>query len=336
MKLKEETLTLLKEKKILLAFSGGVDSSALFFLLHDSKVRCDLAIVDYGIREESFDEVVYARELANAHKVECFSTKAPLFDSDFEAKAREFRYSFFEQLISKHNYDILLTAHQLNDQLEWFLMRLTKGAGASELVGLREVTQKVNYLLVRPLLEYSKEELLEYLRAGNKSYFIDSTNSDENYERNYFRVHFSDKLVAKYKEGIKKSLQYIKSDALMLEENYEIIFKEQELVIALLKNKNYKSKAVDILLKRVGYLLSSKQRKHIDNSSGDIVIGGVWAIGMSGDLLFVSPYIKTVMSKRFKDWCRIAKIPPLIRGYIYQKQIKELVDEKQNIISVRV
>lgn len=335
MRLKEETLNLLRDKKILIAFSGGVDSSALFFLLSQSGLRCDLAIVDYEIRKESTDEVAYAKELALEHKVDCFVAKAPHFSSDFEAKAREFRYSFFEQIIQSHHYDILLTAHQLNDQLEWFFMRLSKGAGVSELVGLRDVVKKANYLLVRPLLEYSKAELLEYLKRGKKRYFVDSTNSDEKYERNYFRLQFSDKMVERYKDGIKKSFEYIKRDAHMLEENCEVIFQEKNLIIARLKNKNYKSKATDILLKRLGYLLSAKQRKDIDSHS-DIVIGGAWAIGLSEDLLFVSPYIKTVMSKRFKEWCRIAQIPPLIRGYIYQEQIKELVDAKQNIIFVRV
>ncbi len=93
------------------------------------------------------------------------------FTAHFEKKARDFRYEFFESLIAIEGYDTLLTAHQLNDQLEWLLMRLTKGAGVSELIGLEEVTKRENYTLVRPLLEYSKEELFTYLQHNKYPYF---------------------------------------------------------------------------------------------------------------------------------------------------------------------
>lgn len=312
--------SLLVDKKILLAFSGGIDSTALFFLLQECGIKCDLAIVDYALREQSKDEVNYAKELASVYGVKCFATTAPKFDSHFEQNARNFRYEFFEDIISKESYEVLLTAHQLNDNLEWFLMRLSKGAGVSELVGLKEVTKKKNYLLIRPLLGFSKDELLEYLKTNNHKYFIDETNSDERYERNYFRANFSDKLIQNYKNGIKKSFEYLKSDALLLEDKYEIIFKQKELVIAKIKDISYMAKATDLILKELGYLMSSKQREEIGKNK-NLVIGGLWSVGLSGDMLFVAPYKKTVLPKEFKELCRIKHIPPLVRGYIYDENI---------------
>lgn len=312
--------SLLVDKKILLAFSGGIDSTALFFLLQECGIKCDLAIVDYGLREQSKDEVNYAKELASIHSVKCFTTTAPKFDSHFEQNARNFRYEFFEDIINKEGYEVLLTAHQLNDNLEWFLMRLSKGAGVSELVGLKEVTKKKNYLLIRPLLDFSKDELLEYLKTNNHKYFIDETNSDERYERNYFRANFSDKLIQNYKNGIKKSFEYLKSDALLLECKYEIIFKQKELKVARLNDIDYISKASDLMLKELGYLMSSKQREEVQENK-NVVIGGLWAIGINGDMLFVAPYRKTVLPKEFKELCRINNIPPLIRGYVYDENI---------------
>lgn len=312
--------SLLVDKKILLAFSGGIDSTALFFLLQECGIKCDLAIVDYALREQSKDEVNYAKELASVYGVKCFATTAPKFDSHFEQNARNFRYEFFEDIISKESYEVLLTAHQLNDNLEWFLMRLSKGAGVSELVGLKEVTKKKNYLLIRPLLGFSKDELLEYLKTNNHKYFIDETNSDERYERNYFRANFSDKLIQNYKNGIKKSFEYLKSDALLLEDKYEIIFKQKELVIAKIKDISYMAKATDLILKELGYLMSSKQREEIGKNK-NLVIGGLWSVGLSSDMLFVAPYKKTVLPKEFKELCRIKHIPPLVRGYIYDENI---------------
>ncbi len=312
--------SLLVDKKILLAFSGGIDSTALFFLLQGCGIKCDLAIVDYGVREQSKDEVNYAKELASVYGVKCFATTAPKFESNFEQNARNFRYEFFEDIISKESYEVLLTAHQLNDNLEWLLMRLCKGAGVSELVGLNEVTRKKNYLLIRPLLDFSKDELLEYLKVNQYKYFIDETNTSQKYERNYFRANFSDKLIQNYKNGIKKSFEYLKSDALLLEDKYEIIFKQKELVVAKMKDKAYMAKATDIILKELGYLMSSKQREEIGKNK-NLVIGGLWSVGLSKDMLFVAPYKKTVLPKEFKELCRIKHIPPLARGYLYDENI---------------
>lgn len=320
MNLSPDICLLLKGKKNLLAFSGGIDSSALFFLLSQSGIKCDLAIVDYGIREQSKEEVAYAKELSSLYGIKCFTAAAPKFKSHFEQNARNFRYEFFENIINKEGYDVLLTAHQLNDNLEWLLMRLCKGAGVSELVGLKEVTKKKNYLLVRPLLGFSKDELLDYLKVNNYKYFIDETNSSQKYERNYFRVNFSDELIKKYKSGIKKSFEYLKKDALLIESRYDIVLKQQELVIAEIKEMSYLAKAADLILKELGYLMSSKQRQEVAEKK-NVVIGGLWAIGVNSSKLFVAPYRKTVLPKEFKEKCRILHIPPLVRGYIYDENI---------------
>ena len=74
-KLDNETLKTLKQTKNLLAFSGGGDSVALFFLLLQNDIEFDIAIVDYGVREQSILEVEYAKELAATHNKKCYSTK---------------------------------------------------------------------------------------------------------------------------------------------------------------------------------------------------------------------------------------------------------------------
>jgi len=141
------SLDFLKNKKNLLAFSAGVDSSALFFLLLDNKIPFDIALVNYGTRDHSNKEETHAIALAGEYDLTCHSIQSPTFTKHFEKNARDFRYHFFEGLIEKHGYDNLLTAHQLNDQLEWLLMRLTKGAGVSELIGLAPMSQRENYTL---------------------------------------------------------------------------------------------------------------------------------------------------------------------------------------------
>jgi len=218
-------------KKNLLAFSAGIDSSALFFMLLEHGIKSDIAIVDYGTRTQSKAEVAHAKALAKEHKLFCHTITAPKWESHFEHKARKFRYEFFESLIQIEGYDNLLTAHQLNDRLEWLLMRLTKGAGAVELSGMEPVVEKEDYRIIRPLLEYSKAELLEYLKAHDYPYFVDESNHDEAYERNYFRKHFADPMMAQYQEGIKQSLKYLHQDRELIKGLYETIYAKEALLI---------------------------------------------------------------------------------------------------------
>ena len=312
--------TLLSKQKNLLAFSAGIDSSALFFLLIENNILFDIAIIDYGMREQSKKEIEHAQMLAKQYNLQCFTATAPKFESHFESNARNFRYDFFETLINEHGYDNLLTAHQLNDQLEWFLMRLTKGAGLSELIGLEPVSQRDGYRLIRPLLEYGKKELLAYLKENNYPYFIDESNQDEKYERNLFRKQFSDPLIAQYKEGIKRSFSYLRDDKEMIESTYEVIFKEKKLIIVKLYNAAMKAKAADMALKTLGYLLSAAQRQEIEKEKS-LVIGGEWAVEERDNLLFISPYLTINMPKDFKERCRTQNIPAKIRPYLFQEKI---------------
>jgi tRNA(Ile)-lysidine synthase len=307
-------------KKNLLAFSAGIDSSALFFLLIENNIKFDIAIVDYGVREESKKEVAHAKALAKKHKLFCHTIQAPKFDTHFESKARKFRYGFFESLIQIEGYDNLLTAHQLNDQLEWFLMRLTKGAGTSELLGLEPVSKRDNYTLLRPLLEYSKDELLEYLKENNYPYFVDKSNRDEKYERNKFRKQFADPLMAEYKEGIKRSFKYLRKDKNDLEKGFETVYSQKKLRVIKLHTLAAKMKAADLTLKELGYLLSASQRKEIEKEE-HLVIGGKWAVELQDDLLYIAPYLTTDMPKKFKERCRVLKIPSKIRAYCFKENI---------------
>jgi len=310
----------LRNKKNLLAFSSGVDSSALFFLLLKHNIKFDIAIVDYGVRDKSKEEVSHAKLLAKKHKLFCHSIKAPVFHTHFEKKARDFRYEFFESLISIEGYDNLLTAHQLNDQLEWLLMRLTKGAGLCEILGLEPVTQKEHYALVRPLLGFSKNELLDYLQNNDHPYFIDESNTDETYERNKFRHQFSDALVREYPKGIKHSFEYLRKDKEALERGFEIHYTNKDLHIIKLHTSTSKVKAADLTLKKSGYLLSASQRQEIVKEDS-LVIGGEWAVEIQEDLLYIAPYISADMPKKFKEACRVAKIPSKVRSYLFTKNI---------------
>lgn len=318
----------IKESKNLLAFSAGVDSSALFFLLLKQNIPFDIAIVNYNVRVQSKDEVNYAKELALKYNKQIYIKDIKLEStSNFEKMARDIRYKFFEEVIDENSYETLITAHQLNDKLEWFLMQLTKGAGLVELIGFNEFEQKENYKVYKPLLEITKEELESFLKQENIKYFIDNSNFDEKYKRNYFRHNFSDKLLSEYTNGIKKSFKYLQNDINSL--NIEIIpiktFNELE-IYQNQKDNNLNIRIIDNSLKKRGFLLSSAQRKEIIKQK-EITISHKINITLNEDFIWICPKIEINIDKKFKEFYRINKIPKNIRNYIYYKKIdiKELV-----------
>ncbi len=307
-------------KKNLLAFSAGIDSSALFYLLLDHGIAFDIAMVDYGVRDQSKSEIAHGRKLAHQYGRTCYSTEAPKFDSHFEANARMFRYRYFEDLIREHGYANLLTAHQLNDQLEWFLMRLSKGAGLGELLGIEPVSRRDGYTLVRPLLGYTKDALLAYLQANNYPYFIDESNHNLRHERNRFRRDFSDPLIRNYADGIQKSFAYLKADKAMMESQFSLVFQTKQLRIIALETPQIKAMAADRTLKKLGYLLTGAQRREIAREDA-LVVGGTWAVACQTNRVYIAPYRTVTMPKSFKERCRQHRIPPKIRPYLYEEEI---------------
>ncbi len=318
--LSSNSIAFLKGKRNLLAFSAGVDSSALFFLLIKHQITFDIAIVDYGMREQSKDEVAYAEVLAQKYGKSCFIKEVKIDESNFEARAREARYRFFEEIIAKHRYDTLITAHQLNDRLEWFLMQLSKGAGLVELLGFDEIEERGSYRLVRPLLFTSKDNLIEYLHTNAINYFIDKSNSDPKYRRNYFRVKFADPFIKEFGEGVKRSFAYLATDKKRLFSPRLLQRIENLLIYQRGADEIEDMRIIDIGLKSLGYVASSAQKGEIVRQ-GEGVIGGTFAVVLKGDKIYLSPYSKVVMPKAFKERCRERNIPRLIRPYLFESSI---------------
>jgi len=318
--LKSSTLSLLNSSKNLLAFSAGGDSTALFFLLLEHNISFDIAIVDYGVRAQSKEEITYAQELAANYHVKCFVLSAERITNNFEANARKIRYDFFESLIKKHNYTKLLTAHHLGDRFEWMLMQFCKGAGCVELSGMKEVEKKSNYSLLRPLLHLDKSELLSYLHDNRLKYFEDASNSDEKYQRNYFRHHHSQPLLEKHLQGIKKSFEYLDED---IEDFLHDISVKKVKEFVYFKSSHHKRSdiyAIDKYLKSEGYLLSQKSREELKRVD-TIMVSREIVINMREDYIFIAPYmIIESIPKEFKEKMRILKIEPKLRGYLYAHQ----------------
>jgi len=313
-----DTLKLdIKTDKNLLAFSGGIDSTALFFIMLSQKIPFDIAIVDYQQRQQSKEEVIYATQLAHKYNKKCFISQYPSDLKFSEKDARDYRHNFFHNIMMDDGYKTLLTAHQLNDKLEWFLMQLTKGAGLTELIGMESFTHKSHYDIQKPLLHLSKKSLQKYLDNNSIKYFIDQSNYDEKYKRNYFRHNFSDELLDKFESGIDKSFIYLENDNRSLFNDIEVTKNKELSIYDFNGDTNIGLRIIDKELKQRGIIISNATRQEIVTKKS-LVVSHKIAITITDNKIFIAPFISETMDKKFKERCRVAKIPVNIRAYIYR------------------
>ena len=315
--LSADTLDTLRSGRNLLAFSGGGDSTALFFLLLEAGIDFDIALVNYHTRSQSDEEAAHALLLAQKHGLRCYIHDTSLPQQNFEHEARTERYAFFESLIAREGYANLLTAHQLDDRLEWLLMQLCKGAGMPEMVGMEAVENRGAYRLVRPLLQSSKAELRTYLEQLGQPWFEDASNRDEHHRRNFFRSRFAEPMLERYTPGIKKSFAYLDEDRRAFEgivpaENLGALwwFKTPPSRRAIVDS-------VDRALKQAGFLMRQGDRERLKEES-TLVVGRRYVVAIATPYTFIAPYEERPLEKTFKERCRKLEIEPKMRPYLFR------------------
>lgn len=224
------TFSFLKEKKILLAVSGGVDSMVLLDLVAKSGLYFAVAHCNFQLRgDESDSETAF---LENHCKVNNYKLFTRFFDTVLYSKehkvsiqiaARELRYSWFNLLLEQENFDYVLTAHHLNDQLETFLINLSRGTGLEGLKGIPNVNNKT----VRPLLNFSRAEIESYATAANLDWKEDSSNKSNKYLRNALRLDVIpelEKINPNFLSQFQLSLEHLKSASNMVKEAADMVF----------------------------------------------------------------------------------------------------------------
>lgn len=183
-------LPFLKDKKVLLACSGGIDSMVLAHLLKQLDYQFSIAHCNFMLRgEESNGDEDFVRNYTSRNNIPVYITHfdTALFAGDnklsVQVAARQLRYSWFNELLRENRFDYLLTAHHLDDSVETFLINFTRGTGLEGLTGIPQQNDRV----VRPLLPFTREEIEAYALENSIAWREDSSNASDKYLRNRLR-----------------------------------------------------------------------------------------------------------------------------------------------------
>lgn len=174
---------------IAVALSGGADSLCLTLLLKDWSEKHGYQVtaltVDHGIRPESEKEAQDVAICMNRFGIRHVILKSDrlLTGSRVEERARAMRYELLLRYCHQNNIDILCVAHHLEDQAETFLSRLARGSGVDGLSAMSPILKREGILILRPLLNVSKDQIVSYLNRRNVSWVEDPMNQDLAFER---------------------------------------------------------------------------------------------------------------------------------------------------------
>lgn len=180
----------LKGNKFLIACSGGLDSVVLVHLCHESNMDFVLAHCNFGLRGEASNlDEAFVKDLSiklnKEFYVTHFNTNSYVVDNKVSVQmaARELRYNWFNEIVSENNLKAILTAHHTDDDLETFIINLSRGSGIEGLMGIPKKTETI----CRPLLKYSRVDLQEYAEKNSLEWREDESNVDTKYLRNKIR-----------------------------------------------------------------------------------------------------------------------------------------------------
>ena len=180
----------LKESRFFIAVSGGIDSMVLVDLFQKLQYNFSILHCNFQLRdEESEAETQFLRDFCIENQIHYILRYFDTNDYAEEHKlstqlaARELRYNWFKEEIEKRKYDFLLTAHHADDNFETFIINLSRGTGLEGLTGI----PVQNDYIIRPLLPFSRDEILAYAKENNLVWKEDSSNASDKYLRNKIR-----------------------------------------------------------------------------------------------------------------------------------------------------
>ncbi|TXI68979.1 MAG: tRNA lysidine(34) synthetase TilS [Flavobacterium sp.] len=252
----EQNFAQLKDKKLLLAVSGGIDSMVLMHLFQQLNYDIKIAHCNFQLRgKESDADELFVKVKSEKLKVKSYFIR---FDTENYSKenklsiqlaARKLRYQWFQELLLENQLDYLVTAHHLDDNVETFLINFTRGTGLEGLTGI----PAQNGNIIRPLLAFSRLEIENYALENEIQWREDSSNASDKYFRNKLRhdiVPILKELNTGFLDSFQNTLHHLQQAESLVNDASKLVYekvveeKESQLEIhlkPLLEFQNYKA-----------------------------------------------------------------------------------------------
>lgn len=215
---------ILQQKKLVIAASGGPDSMALLEMLNRLKKSENFTLIvahfDHQLRNDSKLETQLLMDYCDKNHLSFengiwHKNEQPI--AGIEAAARHFRYAFLSRIVEKYQADYLLTAHHGDDLLENILLKFIRSGNPSEMDSLQAVSQMHGTTLLRPLLAYSKAELLQFDLKNKIAFVEDETNNEDDTLRNRLRHHVVPLLKQENPKLIENALRFSEDERLVID-----------------------------------------------------------------------------------------------------------------------
>ena len=287
--------------KLLLAVSGGVDSVVLCELCSQAGYDFDIAHANFQLRgEESEDDELFVRSLAIKYRsgihVRKFDTASYAGENklSIQVAARELRYKWFDELLER-GYKYLFAAHHQADNIETVAMNFFRGTGVAGLRGMLYINNNI----ARPLLDFTRDDILSFAKERNLQWREDSSNASEKYSRNYFRhtvIPSVKKIFPQTEQNIAANIERFKDIEILYQQAIEqhkkrlLEIKGKEIHIPVLKLKktrplttvlyeivkeyNFSSHQVDEIIN----LLDGEQASYVQSATHRIIKNRDWLI----------------------------------------------------------
>lgn len=220
-----------KSKKYLVAVSGGPDSMALVAALFASNLNITVAHVNYKMRKSASGDQQVVVDYCKKNNIEMFiKVRTENIVGNFQTWAREYRYDFFKEIFFKEKCDVLLTAHHQDDKIETYIMKQQRPAMYdSPSIQEQNIIKGMN--VIRPFLNYKKDDLVNYCNLNKIKFNHDETNFDSKYQRNKIRNTIINNMTINTRE------KYLTEIALAQSKHEETELKFSEEYNGILKNK---------------------------------------------------------------------------------------------------
>ncbi|MGL5112526.1 MAG: tRNA lysidine(34) synthetase TilS [Flavobacterium sp.] len=305
----------LENKKVLLAVSGGVDSMVLLHLMQQLPFEIAIAHCNFQLRGiESFEDQSFVQAYAKDHQIPFFCTQfdtkafAEAYKLSTQIAARALRYDWFYEQLEIQQFDYILTAHHADDNLETFLINLSRGTGLEGLCGIPAQNEAV----LRPLLPFSRIEIEKYAKENALQWREDSSNASDKYVRNKIRHHIVPLLkemnpnfltaFATTQNYLQESQELVSDAASMLyqqmarEEDERVYFDIKKMLCL----SNYSSYLYQ-WLKEYGFSAWDDIYELVHSQSGKQVFSAEYRLLKDRDYLILSPKQETENTFYFVD-----------------------------------